>query len=78
MILTFKLFCHSEKPVWVTVLTTMGRFFVSCYFNCIYIWTVELMPTSIRNSGLSVNSCLGKLGAIIAPFTEQLVSMYFL
>ena len=62
-------------PQAVTALMVLGRVCVCGAYAGVYLWTAELLPTGLRTTGISIYSCLGKLGAVPALFIEQLVSI---
>ena len=47
-------------------LTLLGKFAATSNFNCIYFYTCELFPTSIRSTTIGVCSTVGRLGAMLA------------
>ena len=52
----------------MTVLSMVGKFFVSMAFTGIYVWTSEVMPTEVRNIGMGSCSLFARISGIIAPF----------
>lgn len=44
----------------------------SCAFTCILYQTMELFPTSIRQTAYSSCSVAGRVGSILAPFVKEL------
>lgn len=52
----------------ITVLSLVGKFFVTLSRAGILLLIMELFPTILRNSGNGLSLALGKIGAIIAPF----------
>ena len=52
----------------VTVLSMVGKFFVTMAFSGIYLWTSEVMPTEVRNIGMGSCSMFARISGIIAPF----------
>ena len=50
-----------------TTLFMMGKFGATGAFNLIYVQTVELFPTAVRNSALGLCSAFGRVGSISAP-----------
>ena len=47
-------------------LTLIGKFAATANFNCLYFYTCELFPTSIRSTTIGVCSTVGRLGAMVA------------
>ena len=52
----------------------IGKFAISFTYNGIYIITSELYPTVIRNTSVSIAQAFARLGAVIAPSINLLVS----
>lgn len=66
-------FSFTDDMVWVKmVLATMGKFFVTCSFAIIYLYSCEVYPTVVRTVGLGSSSMVGRVGSIIAPFVKEL------
>ncbi|EDO39860.1 predicted protein, partial [Nematostella vectensis] len=49
-------------------LAMIGKICIVMTFLAIYIFTVELYPTVIRNTGIGVSSMLARFGGILAPY----------
>lgn len=47
----------------------------SCAFTCILYQTMELFPTSIRQTAYSSCSMVGRFGSILAPFVKELQAL---
>lgn len=45
-----------------------GRMIADLYFTTVYLYTSEVLPTSVRGSGLAICSSTARVGSIIAPF----------
>jgi len=50
-----------------TSLAMFGKFFASSSFALVYMYTAELLPTTIRSSGVGVCSLMARIGGISAP-----------
>ncbi|GBM57804.1 Organic cation transporter protein [Araneus ventricosus] len=62
-----------KDPWWInSSLYLIGKFFITASFSIIYIFTVELFPTTVRNAGLGAASINGQIGSILAPFVREL------
>lgn len=49
-----------------------GKFFITCSFAIIYLYTGEIFPTVARTVGLGSASLFARVGAIVAPFVKEL------
>ncbi|XP_069596491.1 solute carrier family 22 member 6-B-like [Ranitomeya imitator] len=62
-----------------TVRTSMAVFGKGCLaasFNCIYLYTGELYPTVIRQSGMGLGTMVARLGGIVAPLIQMTADYY--
>merc|ERR1719460_3270542 len=50
----------------------LGKLFVASAFILVYLYIVEVYPTSVRSSGLAFCMTMGRLGAFIVPLTAEL------
>lgn len=73
------LLCALQVPLkyydlpWLQQITMMlAKLFNSCSFTCILYQTMELFPTSIRQTAYSSCSLAGRVGSILAPFIKEL------
>lgn len=57
----------------VTVLALIAKFCISFTYAGIYIINVEMYPTVIRNSAVSIISLIARFGSIFAPNIQVLV-----
>lgn len=57
----------------VTTLAVIGKACIISTFLGIYVFTVELYPTVIRNTGMGVCSTMARIGSIISPYIVLLV-----
>merc|ERR1719394_938270 len=49
-----------------SALSNIGKFGATICFGTLYIYTAELLPTSVRSSGLGICSFSGRIGALIS------------
>nr|KAG5711083.1 hypothetical protein BaRGS_004727 [Batillaria attramentaria] len=58
---------------WLTVaLAMVGKLGIAGAFATIWVYTSELLPTVIRNSGVGASSFCARIGAIISPYIANL------
>ncbi|CAL1546123.1 unnamed protein product [Lymnaea stagnalis] len=58
---------------WMTVaLSHVGKFGSSASFVIIYIYSAELFPTVMRNSGMGLCSVTARIGAVLAPYISDI------
>lgn len=70
-------YIHQDKPVVTTVLALIGKMGLTAGFSTIYIYSAELFPTVVRNSGMGASSCMARVGGMLAPYVADLVRMLF-
>ncbi|VDM55353.1 unnamed protein product, partial [Angiostrongylus costaricensis] len=58
----------------VTTMIFVARAFISGAFQCAYVYTPEVYPTTLRAVGLGASSAMGRIGAIFTPFVAQVAS----
>ncbi|XP_033740110.1 organic cation transporter protein-like isoform X2 [Pecten maximus] len=54
------------------VLAMIGKIGMAVGFSVIYIWSAELFPTVVRNTGMGLSTSLGNLGYMAAPAVARL------
>uniref|UniRef100_A0A915M750 Major facilitator superfamily (MFS) profile domain-containing protein n=1 Tax=Meloidogyne javanica TaxID=6303 RepID=A0A915M750_MELJA len=59
---------------WLTTFIFISRAFISGAFQCVYVYTPEVYPTTLRALGLGASSSMARLGAIVTPFIAQVAS----
>ncbi|NXN91962.1 S22AD protein, partial [Rhinopomastus cyanomelas] len=64
-----------DQPVAATVLAVIGKFTATAAFSTSYVYSAELFPTVIRQTGVGLCSTLARLGGILAPLI-RLLSQY--
>ncbi|GFO12340.1 organic cation transporter protein [Plakobranchus ocellatus] len=58
---------------WINmVLSNLGKFFITSSFALVWIYTPEVLPTQLRQSGLGVCSFTGRVGGMISPYIASL------
>lgn len=53
----------------------LAKLFNSCAFSCVLYQTMELFPTSIRQTAYSSCSIAGRIGSMMAPFIKELAEV---
>nr|XP_004662050.1 solute carrier family 22 member 13 [Jaculus jaculus] len=61
------IFVPADLSVVVTVLAVLGKFAMSASFGITYVYTAELFPTVIRQTGMGLVSIFARIGGIITP-----------
>uniref|UniRef100_A0A8C5B2E5 Solute carrier family 22 member 6, like n=1 Tax=Gadus morhua TaxID=8049 RepID=A0A8C5B2E5_GADMO len=61
------LFVPYDKQMLRTCLAVIGKGCLAASFNCCFLWSGELYPTILRQSGLGWVSMMARLGAMAAP-----------
>ena len=64
---------HLDSYYAMLTLVMAGKFFVGAGFSVSYTYTVELMPTVVRNVGLGSSSMMARVGGILAPYVAMMV-----
>lgn len=61
---------YLQLKMWLAI---FGKCNISGSFALIYVFTVEIIPTVLRNSGLGLCSVFARIGGMTAPYLLQLV-----
>ncbi|KAM5138086.1 solute carrier family 22 member 6-A-like [Mantella aurantiaca] len=70
------IFVPTELQALRTSLAVFGKGCLAASFSCIFLYTTELYPTVIRQSGLGLGSTMARLGGIVAPLVKLLGEFY--
>ncbi|XP_065740625.1 solute carrier family 22 member 7 isoform X1 [Phocoena phocoena] len=70
--LGFRLLVSSEVKSWSTALAVMGKGFSEAAFTTAYLFTSELYPTVLRQTGMGLTALVGRLGGSLAPLAALL------
>ncbi|RUS86172.1 hypothetical protein EGW08_006066 [Elysia chlorotica] len=69
----FPVIYGGEGHGWITlVLSLVGKFGASAGFAVIYVYSAELFPTVMRNSGMGLCSLCARIGGILSPYIADL------
>ncbi|KAM7426949.1 hypothetical protein ABFA07_021830 [Porites harrisoni] len=66
---------HEGLQFIVTILAVIGKACIFATFLGIYVFTAELYPTVIRNTGIGVVSMMARVGSMITPFIVLLADL---
>lgn len=67
--------CHFPLDnVALIALSMIGKMFIYCTYNAIYIHAGEIFPTEFRHTGVSSCSIASRFGSTVAPFVKEIVS----
>lgn len=61
-----------DVSVAVTVLAVLGKFAIASSFSICYVYSAELFPTVVRQTGVGLVSMSARVGGIIAPLIRLL------
>ncbi|CAG2222323.1 OCTN [Mytilus edulis] len=73
--------CHLLAMVigelqWLTTtLAMIGKLGSAAAFAIIYVFSAELYPTVVRNTGMGASSCCARVGGMIAPYVADSVNI---
>ncbi|NXN91966.1 S22AD protein, partial [Rhinopomastus cyanomelas] len=65
-----------DQPVVTTVLAIVGKFTASASFSTSYVYSAELFPTVVRQTGVGLCSMSARVAGIIAPLIRLLGQDY--
>nr|CAC87129.1 putative organic anion transporter [Sus scrofa] len=65
-----------DQSVVRTALVVVGKGCLAASFNCIFLYTGELYPTMIRQTGLGMGSTLARVGSIVSPLVSMTAELY--
>ncbi|XP_026089965.1 solute carrier family 22 member 6-A [Carassius auratus] len=61
------IFVPKDMQITRTALAVIGKGFTSASFTCVYLFTGELYPTVIRQTGMGFASTMARIGSMAAP-----------
>jgi OCT family organic cation transporter-like MFS transporter 4/5 len=64
-----------DNQVIIVSLAMIGKFSASAAYAIIYLYSSELFPTSVRNTGMGACSMMARVGAMVAPKINDLSSI---
>lgn len=61
-----------DHPIVLACLAMVGKFGITASFAVIYVYTAELFPTVLRQTGIGVSSMFARAGGVLAPIINML------
>ncbi|CAL4208141.1 unnamed protein product [Meganyctiphanes norvegica] len=58
-------------------LVTVGKMFISVVYQVLYLYTMELLPTEVRLTGLGTTGCVSRIGSIFCPYVTELLGVSY-
>uniref|UniRef100_G1U0K7 Solute carrier family 22 member 8 n=1 Tax=Oryctolagus cuniculus TaxID=9986 RepID=G1U0K7_RABIT len=65
-----------DQSIVRTSLAVLGKGCLASSFNCIFLYTGELYPTMIRQTGLGMGSTMARVGSIVSPLVSMTSELY--
>ncbi|XP_049635615.1 solute carrier family 22 member 6 isoform X2 [Suncus etruscus] len=65
-----------DQTIVRTSLAVLGKGCLASSFNCIFLYTGELYPTMIRQTGLGMGSTMARVGSIVSPLVSMTSELY--
>ncbi|CAB1320699.1 unnamed protein product [Coregonus sp. 'balchen'] len=62
----------TDHPNLLTGLAMVGKFGITASFAVIYVYTAEIFPTVLRQTGIGVSSMFARVGGVLAPLINML------
>ncbi|XP_035806630.1 solute carrier family 22 member 6-B isoform X2 [Amphiprion ocellaris] len=66
----------ADHPNVLTGLAMVGKFGISASFAVIYVYTAEIFPTVLRQTGIGASSMFARMGGMLAPIANMLFNHY--
>ncbi|KAK2830141.1 hypothetical protein Q5P01_018072 [Channa striata] len=61
-----------DHPNVLTGLAMAGKFGITASFAVIYVYTAEIFPTVLRQTGIGISSMFARMGGVLAPIVNML------
>ncbi|KAM6157448.1 solute carrier family 22 member 6 [Rhynchocyon petersi] len=65
-----------DQTIVRTSLAVLGKGCLAASFNCIFLYTGELYPTMIRQTGMGMGSTMARVGSIVSPLVSMTSELY--
>ncbi|XP_053190354.1 solute carrier family 22 member 6-B [Scomber japonicus] len=62
----------ADYPSVLSGLAMVGKFGITASFAVIYVYTAEIFPTVLRQTGIGVSSMFARMGGVLAPIINML------
>uniref|UniRef100_A0A667XAJ7 Si:dkey-166k12.1 n=1 Tax=Myripristis murdjan TaxID=586833 RepID=A0A667XAJ7_9TELE len=62
----------ADYPNLLTGLAMLGKFGITASFAVIYVYTAEIFPTVLRQTGIGMSSMFARMGGVLAPIINML------
>ncbi|XP_074861397.1 solute carrier family 22 member 6-A-like isoform X2 [Carettochelys insculpta] len=72
IVIIANVFVPTELQIVRTSLAVIGKGCLSAAFNCVFLFTTEVYPTPIRQTGLGFGSTMARVGGMVAPLAKML------
>eukprot|EP00795_Rhopilema_esculentum_P001443 gene1443-15868_t len=69
----------NKQTKWKALTVTaglLGKFWITWSFNSIYVWSMELYPTSIRGEGMGFLQITARVGSALAPWIAKWLRVF--
>ncbi|XP_003798746.1 solute carrier family 22 member 6 isoform X2 [Otolemur garnettii] len=65
-----------DQSIVRTSFAVLGKGCLAASFNCIFLYTGELYPTMIRQTGMGMGSTMARVGSIVSPLVSMTAELY--
>jgi len=69
------MFTPSSATALLSALPQLGKFFLTAVYGGIYVYTAEIFPTTIKNSGIGICSSIARIGGVASQIIEMIPKM---
>ncbi|XP_077185470.1 solute carrier family 22 member 6-A-like [Paroedura picta] len=71
MAILANVFIPPDMPIIRTGFAVFGKGCLAASFNCIYLYTGELYPTVLRQTGMGFTNTMARIGGMVAPLAKM-------
>ncbi|XP_015267426.1 PREDICTED: solute carrier family 22 member 6-A-like [Gekko japonicus] len=65
------IFVSEDMQILRTIFAVLGKGCLAASFNCVFLYTGELYPTVIRQTGMGFGNTMARIGGIVAPLVRM-------